>query len=330
MLQLLKSEGKLKDLIMMEQGEVTCYILGASSLSGVNFAYMRGQDIQAKFNLAPNHHELVHIINGMKEVFVDAAKVMEVVTRYANILKFSDAMKAAIRLICKWPTENVEILVKILAKYQNYQTADSDLKTMKKNNAKLMKGEKLIMPISLFKEVSKFPQDYLMENSGSVLSGAVAVRDLVAGFAASEVRRKKEALIVQSSGHQTIENLRNRFPKMFTQDIIDKLPASKTTSSEKAIECYTKSVIENKKSDPGESLNQLKIIEMNKDLHEVRSFHKQAKRPKVKEALESLVKNFVSNLTDQASLGGSEVDRMEPYRFDEDKPELKHSIIEMS
>ena len=113
-LQLLKSEGKLNDLIMMEQVEVTCYILGASSLSGVNFAYMRGQDIQAKFNLAPNHHELVHIINGMKEVFVDVAKVMEVVTRYANIFSVTSGVIGNTHLYGK--LENTPLIPTFLMK----------------------------------------------------------------------------------------------------------------------------------------------------------------------------------------------------------------------
>ena len=59
------------------------------------------------------------------------------------------------------------------------------------------------------------------------------------------------------------------------------------------------------KDDPEASLKQLKSIELNQDIHEAKSFHRQAKRPKVKEALEALVKSFEGNLADMAIPGGS-------------------------
>ena len=121
------------------------------------FAFMRGQDIQAKLVFHPTHHDMVHIISGMMDALGNVDKVMEVILRYASILKYSDALKAALKLICKWPRDLLEVLVSILVKYQNYQTADTDLKTLKKNNTKLMKGEKLIMPISVLKKWQNFP-----------------------------------------------------------------------------------------------------------------------------------------------------------------------------
>ena len=302
----------MKDLTMMSSESVTCYILGVSSVSGVNFAFMRGQDIQAKLVFHPTHHDMVHIISGMMDALGNVDKVMEVITRYASILKYSDALKAALKLICKWPRDLLEVLVSILVKYQNYQTADTDLKTLKKNNSKLMKGEKLIMPISVFKEVAKFPHEFLRANSESVLSGAVSVKSLVSDFMAAAVRRHKESLIEVSSGHQSIESLRINFPEKFTPDIIDKLPAQKKSSDERTIECYTKCVLENIKNDPEVGSIQLEFIDRKQDFVEIQSLFKQSKRPRVKEALESLVKSFEMGVTGPI---GTERD-VDPFRFD--------------
>ena len=80
---------------------LTCYILGVSSISGLNYASLRGNEISARYVAKPNHHDMAKIIVGLVESLEDSDKVSEVVSRYVNLLKYSQVLKTALRSICK-------------------------------------------------------------------------------------------------------------------------------------------------------------------------------------------------------------------------------------
>ena len=102
----------------------------------------------------PNHHDLSHMILGLKSSLGDPLKVKEVITRYATMLRVSDAMKAALRAICAWPVDCLELLVSILSKYEVFETADTDENLMKRSQSLIQEGKKLVMPVKMFNELS--------------------------------------------------------------------------------------------------------------------------------------------------------------------------------
>ena len=312
-LKLLKSQDLLKNLPMMGNETLTCYILGVRGRSCLNYASLRGNELGAKFVSKPNHHDMVTIIVGLSED-CEASEVIEIVTQYANLLKFSDLEKAALRSICKWSADCLQLLERMLSTYERYQTADSDLKMMKQSNAKLQKGEKLIMPMQLFKKLAKLPQNHFRENVESILSGNLSVKTLVSEYTVTEERRRKEAKIEAVAGHVSIVSLRKTFPAKFTNEIIDRLPIKKAGPGQAgaglAIEAYTKSIVKSEESGEGDKSVALDIIDYKQDVKEVQGFFKQSKRPKVKEALGALLKSFQDTL---ALLEKSDKD---PYNFD--------------
>lgn len=311
-LKLLKSQDLLKNLPMMENETLTCYILGVRGSSCLNYASLRGNELGAKFVSKPNHHDMVHIIVGLSED-CESTKVIEIVTRYANLLKFSDLEKAALRSICKWSTDCLQLLERLLSTYESYQTADSDLKMMQQSNSKLQKGEKLIMPMQLFKQLAKVPQNHFRENVESVLTGNLSVKTLVSEYMATEERRRKEAKIEAVAGHVSIVSLRKTYPLKFTNEIIDRLPIKKAGPGQAgaglAIEAYTKSIVKSEESGVADNSVSLDIIDLKQDVKELQGFFKQSKRPKVKEALGAFLK------TVQDKLGELEKSD-DPYNFD--------------
>jgi hypothetical protein len=281
---------------MMTDESVTCYILGVTSTSGLNYASLRGNEIGAKFVHKPNHHDLSHIVLGLRESLQDHLKVSEVIVRYANLMKYSDAEKTALRLICKWPSDCLQLLVRMISKYEVYQTADTDVKMMKKSQDKIQKGEKLIMPMTMFKHLAKIPHDFLMENGDSILNGKLSIKLLLLEFTKTEERKKKVAKIEEVAGYRSIDSLRLDFPEKFTQDILDKLPVVKASSSRPVLESYTNSVLNNIQKESQTDFKELESVEFEEDILEMKKLLKYSKRPNVKKELESLMKRFENNL----------------------------------
>ena len=71
------------------------------------------------------------------------------------MLRLSDAMKAALRAICTWPVDSLELLVSILSKYEVFETADTDENLMKRSQSLIQEGKKLVMPVKIFNELSE-------------------------------------------------------------------------------------------------------------------------------------------------------------------------------
>ena len=277
---------------------LTCYILGVSSVSGLNYASLRGNEIGARYVAKPNHHDMAKIIAGLVESLEDSDKVSEVVSRYVNLLKYSQVLKTALRSICKWPLDCLQFLANIIIKYECYQTLDTDTRLMNRSNQKLMDGIKLEMPVVLFKEIARFPHEFLREHADSILEDKLSVKQLVKEFTNVEERKKKVAKIEESAGFQSIDQLRNNFPEKFTEDIVDKLPVVRPSSGgdKPFVENYTKIVIDESKEDSEADQKEIECLELGQDIQELKRVYKYVRRSNVKKELNMIVERFESKL----------------------------------
>ena len=310
-LKCLQSKNMLKNLAMMMHETLTCYILGVSSVSGLNYASLRGNEIGARYVAKPNHHDMAKIIAGLVESLEDSDKVSEVVSRYVNLLKYSQVLKTALRSICKWPLDCLQFLANIIIKYECYQTLDTDTRLMNRSNQKLMDGIKLEMPVVLFKEIARFPHEFLREHADSILEDKLSVKQLVKEFTNVEERKKKVAKIEESAGFQSIDQLRNNFPEKFTEDIVDKLPVVRPSSGgdKPFVENYTKIVIDESKEDPEAGLKEMECLELEQDIQELKRVCKYARRSNVKQEINGIVDRFESKLKKIKS------PPQDPYKF---------------
>ena len=294
----LKSENKLQYLPMMMNETLTCFILGMTAASSLNYASLRGNELAAKFVSKPNHHDMTQIIVGLVKSVDDREEVVKIIGRYINLLKWSEVLKAAIRNICKWPQDCLELLSKVLLKYECYQTLDTDTRTMQRSNKKLMEGLKLEVPMLLFKEIARFPSEFFRDNADSILNGQKSLKELVNEFKMSEERKKKVAKIEESAGFEKIDVLRQTFPLKFTNDILDKLPPVRPVSDKASvidktfIVNYTKTVMKERGTESRTDLDDLRYLEAEQDVHDLKRLLKYAKRDNVKKELQSSIQKF--------------------------------------
>jgi hypothetical protein len=281
---------------MMMREELTCYILGVTSISSLNYASLRGNEIGTRYVSKPNHHDMTQMIVGLFESLKDPKVVTEIVGRYINLLKYSEVLKTALRCICKWPMDCLQHLSKIIVKYECYQTLDTDTNMMQRCNKKLMEGIKLEMPIGLFKEVARFPHEFLRENVDSILDGKMSIKLLVKEYTSTEERKKKVAKIEEVSGYQSIVSLRNEYPEKFTDVIVDKLPPLRQTSAKPSVENYTKIVVDDSKKDSEAGQKEIEYLELEQDIQELKRLFKYVKRSNVKKELQESIGRFEGKL----------------------------------
>ena len=179
----------------------------------------------------------------------------------------------------------------------------------RKSAQKLMSGQKLITLMSTFKSLSLMSPEYIRECCPKVLSGNMKLTDAVSKFSKVARQRKKESLVEKLAGFKSIENLRNKFPKKLTPEILDKqsdIPEPKCKESvvggrrseTSQLETYVKSVV-TPAGDHTSSLtpeSSLRKIELQKDIKELMGFLSRAKSNRVKDAINRLVTSFQSDL----------------------------------
>ena len=137
--------------------------------------------------------------------------------------KFKEVEKAALRAFGKFPQDALDMVVEVLQLYEKYQTSDVDEKLMKKSSSKLMKGEKLITPMSIFRPLSLMTPEIVRECCPKILTGSMKLEDLISESTQVSKQRTKEGLVMKITGFKSIELLRCQFPNKFTTDILDKL-----------------------------------------------------------------------------------------------------------
>ena len=325
-LQQLDRENKLALLPTFEARTVTCYILGVTELTTLNYLNLRGNEIASKFVSKPTHHDLLFTLHGLKGINHDNDGVMKAITRYANLQKSSDVEKAALRNLSKWPIHVLSLLKQLLLKYEHSQTADFDDSKMKSVGKKLKAGSKLITPIVLFKGIASLPFAYFEEKAQEMISGKLSIRDLVKNYSegqgqkgkevkVAKERRHKEAKIVELVGFESMEKVRSRFPEQFAESVLDKFPAevcATTSPSPSLLEKYTLNVFQGK-SDQSNS-NELKAIELSEDLVELKLLLTKVKRFNNKAMLKRDISEveFKINMLNE---GEAEKRKDDPYCF---------------
>ena len=129
-----------------------------------------------------------------------------------------------------------------------------------------MMGNKLAMPSGLFKDVARFPQQFLKDNSLSIFEKEKSVKTVVKEFLLSEERKKKIAKIEESAGFKSIDKLRDNYPEKFTDEILNKLPPVRPQSEGSSVENYTKTVI--KAANKTDASQEIKYFEVDQDIQE--------------------------------------------------------------
>ena len=66
--------------------------------------------------------------------------------------------------------------MKIIDKFERFETKDADKVLLDRSRKKIERGEKLVLPVIQFKELVKLPEPRFLEAADQILTGQISVK----------------------------------------------------------------------------------------------------------------------------------------------------------
>ena len=114
-LKKLDERGLLENLTVLSGNKVLCYILRTNSEVQATYGSLRGNDLQAAFVRKAYLHELLYVVEGLRETCT-VEEAVETVMRYGKLLKFGHDDISTVKKLGSWPNEALLNLTNILKK----------------------------------------------------------------------------------------------------------------------------------------------------------------------------------------------------------------------
>lgn len=143
-----------------------------------------------------------------------------------------------------WEEAALKELVEVLTKYQNYETEDSR-DAGRKHSAKLMRGELLPLPKTLFRQIGSLEVQLFKEYADRVVTREMSLSDLV-GSIHQMMRRKTTWAVISEALQSSKEEILVNYPGKFKDDIIDQFDGvvlESRNDKKKLLERYLSSVL---------------------------------------------------------------------------------------
>ena len=123
-IQRLDQKGMLDKLRLLTGKNVLCYILKTHCELQATYGALRGNDLQADFVRKPYLHELLYVIEGLRENY-GSEKVLETVMRYGKLLEVGHDDLTALKKLGSWPLNILSKLTAIFKLFEAFQTEDA-------------------------------------------------------------------------------------------------------------------------------------------------------------------------------------------------------------
>ena len=219
-LKRLHQKGQLVNVPGCEDREISCIIVKTQCALEVNYAALRGNDVQSDYVRKPFIHELVFVLDGLKGTYSNN-KIEEMIMRYSTLLEFGHDERTALKKICLWPQSSLSNLSKILKLFETFQTSDADY-LAKRQSSKILKGSTVAVPFNLFKRIGKMAPGYIESISEEVFSKKLSLRDAVDRYEVMKNRNNVLDLISSElPGRLSKDQLLSTFPSKLSDDILD-------------------------------------------------------------------------------------------------------------
>ena len=266
-LKKLDQQGLLTEVVGKENKMVTCHIVRTDCMIQANYGALRGNDVQADYVRKPYLHELVYILEGLRDHY-SKEKTVETVLRFGKVLEFGHDDITALKKLGNWPPESLSKLSSIFKKFESFQTKDVKY-LAQRHSSKIMKGSTVAVPHNLFRKIAKMTTEYLETVVDKILSKELSLKEATENFAKLSSRSVTMASVVQQmagSGHQTEVEIMNAFPAKFTGEVLDSFAGSVIgekglNPKGKALKDYCKSVVENVDASPKAIFKELNDVD---------------------------------------------------------------------
>ena len=209
-LKLLDERGHLTELPGMTDKKVACYVIKKATAVVSNYCNMRSNDLASEYPSNPHIYQMVFVYIGLLKCSKDDHQSQEAIMKLCHSRRVPQDDISAIMRICQWGADALDKLSVVLEKYQNYATSDPKERGEK---ASIRKRQAKKMSKTLFRSLSKVPEDVFVESHGKVINNAMSFNELVNVNEGNVLLRKTERNAVLAAGVDTAEELKKRFPK---------------------------------------------------------------------------------------------------------------------
>ena len=220
-LKKLDQRGLLDDLKVLTGKKVLCYILRTNNEVQATYGSLRGNDLQAEFVRKAYLHELLYVVEGLRETCT-VEKAVETVMRYGKLLKFGHDDISTVKKLGSWPNEALFNLTNILKKFETFQTEDArDL--AKRQVSLIMEGQEIVkVPHSLLRNIGKMTPELFNEVSVKINSRQMSLKQAAEEASKLPSRVLVTALIRQEiPGYLAFEAIVVAYPGKFSVELLD-------------------------------------------------------------------------------------------------------------
>ena len=157
----------------------------------------------------------------------------DLIERMARLLRLGVDESKAITDLCSWPEAGFQELLKVVAKFEVYETKDIEEKkrwSVHLSESKMARGEVQTMTNKLLKRISKMTSEYFMVISGEVRVGKLSLEGAVSQF---EHDKKRAAVIkiIETESRSKLSELQETYQDKFGVDVIDVFVGAEVTNA---------------------------------------------------------------------------------------------------
>ena len=263
-LKLLDAKGLLTQVVGMDQKKIMCHIVRTDCMIQANYGALRGNELQAEFVRKPFLHELVYIMQGLREQY-SKEKALETVLRFGKVLEFGVDDLCALKKLGVWPTESLAKLVNVFQKFEKFQTEDAKYLAGRKTT-KIMKGQTVPVPHNLFRNVAKMTPEYMDVAEVKITDEKKSLKVVAEGFSKLSARKETMAVVVQQmsgSEYNSEQKVVDAYASKFSDEVLDQFAGSVigmkgSNKKGEALKDYVKEVLANKDCSPKAVMMEIK------------------------------------------------------------------------
>ena len=220
-LQQLEKKVLLGKLLGMERGMITVHIVNVTTATQLNYGAIRGNEIQADWVRKPHLHELIYILEGIRE-HSSQEKCQETITRYAKLLSFGAEEITALRKFGTWGADSLAELSRCLKLFENLKTLDGMAKEfVQRRQGQLKKKDSIAFPNTWFRKLAKVDETYFVLMAPKVVSKELSLKTLIGDFMKKIDRAHTLALVQKELGFRTIHELSITYPDKFGDEKLE-------------------------------------------------------------------------------------------------------------
>ena len=250
----IQEKGRLTELEGFEHNSIICQVVNIISGGSIqaNYGVFRGNEIQAKYTRPPYLHEMIYILESIRQSNVKD-KCEETMMRIGKLFEFGADDLTAIRKFSRWSEENLKDLSGVFKLYESCKTTDA--KTfVKRKSEDIRKGKTIEFPRKLFRKFASMDEDYFKDSLPGVTRKELSLKDLIENFSKILIRRNTASLVQQEFGSSSFGEVKTLFPGKFEDKTLDSFAGAAIGDNENDIgtdlQDYCRSIIEEKEAVP--------------------------------------------------------------------------------